>query len=96
MGPKTTVRGRTRITCTFVDGDLCTGSRCTYSFCVKHKLKTDGTCGLTDRPVQQVDDDSIEAKFEKELVKKDKESSKYEKQLKDKYRKKLQPKGKKW
>jgi hypothetical protein len=95
MGAKQNVRGRPRITCNFVEGDFCTGSRCTYSFCVKHKLRTDGTCGLTDRSHNKIDDEQIEEKYEKELIRKDETEGRYEKQyLKDKYRRKL--KGAKW
>ncbi|MHA1356792.1 MAG: hypothetical protein ACTSRC_01635 [Candidatus Helarchaeota archaeon] len=95
MGPKRKVRGRTRIICNFVSGDYCTGSRCTYSFCVKHKLRPNGTCGLTNQSQRKIDDEKIEAEYEKELIKKDQTEGHYEKKyLKDKYRRKL--KGIKW
>lgn len=94
MGAKKLVKGRSRISCNFVEGDLCTGSRCTYSFCVKHKMQPDGTCGLRERPTNKEDDDLIEEKYEKELVTKEKQNNRYENLLKDKYRKKL--KGVKW
>jgi len=94
MGPNKIIKGRTRISCNFVDGDLCTGSRCTYSFCVKHKLKTDGTCGLTERP-KEVDDDTIESTYEREIIEQEKQATNYQNYLKDKYRRKLNPKIKK-
>lgn len=94
LGPKKKVRGRLRITCNFVEGDFCTGSRCTYSFCAKHKLRTDGTCGLVQRPQSKQDDEIIEQKYEKELIKKEKENNQYKIYLKDKYRKKFEEK--KW
>ncbi len=94
MGPTRRIRGRPRISCNFVQGDLCTGSKCTYSFCQKHKMLPDGICGLRERQGAKVDDDKIESKYEKELIKKDKQNSRYESLMKDKYRRKL--KGKKW
>ena len=94
MGPTRKIRGRTRISCNFVQGDLCTGSKCTYSFCQKRKMLSDGTCGLRERSGGKETDDKIEAKYEKELIKKDQQSSQYTSLMKDKYRKKL--KGKKW
>ena len=89
LGKKKEIRGRTRIMCNFVDGDWCTGSRCTYSFCTKHKLRTDGTCGLSKRSKSDVDEDVIEEKYEKELMRKEKEENNYQSYIKDKYRKKL-------
>jgi hypothetical protein len=94
MGPNKNVHGRTRITCNFVDGDWCTGSRCTYSFCVKHKLKTDGTCGLTERQ-REVDDDQIESTYERQIIEEEKQATNYQNYLKEKYRRKLNPKIKK-
>ncbi|NVM53026.1 MAG: hypothetical protein HWN66_04940 [Candidatus Helarchaeota archaeon] len=94
LGPKQRVRGRLRISCKFVAGDLCTGSRCTYSFCTKHKMLPDGKCGLRERPTVKEDDDKIEQKYERELLNKEKQNSRYQTLLKDKYRKKL--KGNKW
>lgn len=96
IGAKKIIKGRTRITCDFVDGDWCTGSRCTYSLCAKHKMKSDGTCGLQERSGPEVDEDQIEQKYEKELIKKDQRENQYQSFLKDKYKKKLQPKAKKW
>ncbi|MDD1778715.1 MAG: hypothetical protein LUQ65_11165 [Candidatus Helarchaeota archaeon] len=96
MGANRTVQGRNRITCNFVDGDWCTGSRCTYSLCVKHKMKPDGACGLQERSGPEVDEDLVEQKYETELVKKERNENQYQAYLKDKYRKKLQPKSKKW
>jgi len=29
-------------------GDLCEGGSCTYATCVKHALRSDGTCGLAE------------------------------------------------
>ena len=96
MGATRQVKGYNRITCNFVDGDWCTGSRCTYSLCVKHKMKPDGACGLQERSGPEVDEDTVEQKYETELVKKERNENQYQSYLKDKYRKKLQPKGKKW
>ncbi|NVM29916.1 MAG: hypothetical protein HWN65_13825 [Candidatus Helarchaeota archaeon] len=93
MGPARKVRGRPRVTCNFGE-DLCTGSRCTYSFCTKHKMRPDGTCNLRDRPTSKQSDDKIEQKFEKELISKEREETRYKSMIKDKYLKKL--KGKKW
>ncbi|MFX1296722.1 MAG: hypothetical protein ACFFD2_17935 [Promethearchaeota archaeon] len=89
LGSKEKIRGRSRITCNFVEGDLCTGSRCNYSFCVKHKLKPDGTCGLNERKKNKLNDEIIEKKYEKELLQKEQQANKYESYMKDKYRKKL-------
>ncbi|MFX1297855.1 MAG: hypothetical protein ACFFD2_23790 [Promethearchaeota archaeon] len=96
LGQKKKVGGRIRISCNFVDGDLCTGSRCTYSFCQKHKLKADGTCGLEERSGLRPADDEIEEKYEKELIQKDQQADKYQSFLKEKYRRKLNSKNKKW
>jgi hypothetical protein len=59
-------------------------------------MKSDGTCGLQERTGQEVDEDQIEHKYETELIKKDQRESQYQTFLKDKYKKKLQPKAKKW
>jgi len=57
-------------------------------------MLSDGTCGLRERSDGKETDEKIEAKYEKELIKKDQQSSQYTSLMKDKYRKKL--KGKKW
>lgn len=93
MGPPRKVRGKSRISCNFGE-DLCTGSRCTYSFCTKRKMRPDGTCGLRNRPTEKKSDDEIEKKFEKELITKEREENRYQSMLKNKYLKKL--KGKKY
>ena len=93
MGPKRKVRGRLKISCNFVEGDMCTGSRCTYSFCNKRKMLPNGQCGLRER-TRKPDEREVEEKFEKELIKKDKRDNRFQSMMKDKYRKKL--KGKKW
>lgn len=54
----------------------------------------DGKCGLRERPTVKEDDDKIEQKYERELLNKEKQNSRYQTLLKDKYRKKL--KGNKW
>jgi hypothetical protein len=59
-------------------------------------MKSDGTCGLQERSGPELDEDQVEQKYEKELIKKDQRESQYQTFLKDKYKKKLQPKGKKW
>lgn len=96
IGHKTNVGGRPRLTCNFVEGDLCSGFRCTYSFCAKHKLKTDGTCGLEESAQPKEDDETIEQKFEAELTKKEQQDTKYQLYLKNKYKKKLSFKDKKY
>jgi len=94
LGPKKKIRGRFYIVCNFVEGDLCTGSRCTYSYCAKRKLRPDGTCGLYGRSQPKENDDLIEEKYERELIQKEKEANRYQSYLKEKYRRKL--KGAKW
>ena len=59
-------------------------------------MKPDGACGLQERSGPEVDEDLVEQKYETELVKKERNENQYQAYLKDKYRKKLQPKSKKW
>lgn len=96
MGPKRKVRGRLKISCNFVEGDMCTGSRCTYSFCNKHKQLPNGQCGLREHTKVKPDERKVEEKLEKELIDKDKRDNRFQSMMKDKYRKKLKVKGKKW
>jgi len=59
-------------------------------------MKPDGACGLQEHSGPVQDEDVIEQKYETELVKKEQHDNQYQAFLKDKYRKKLQPKAKRW
>jgi hypothetical protein len=59
-------------------------------------MKPDGACGLQERSGPEQDEDLLEQKYETELVKKEQHENQYQAYLKDKDRKKFQPKAKKW
>jgi len=57
-------------------------------------MQPDGSCGLKEQSGPRINDDEIEEKYERELIQKEQQNSKYQAYLKAKYRKKL--KGAQW
>jgi hypothetical protein len=72
--------------CNYVPGgELCEGPNCNYAICLKHKLKSDNTCGLYTQPKKEIevdDNTDYKDKWEKEVRVKDKVMKRFKDKLK--------------